>query len=107
MAISKTNNGDGTTTIAFSYTATHAKIQTHGDLWAEFEYDRLSPADIINKGLPATFAELTNAQRGQLLDDAVFALAHSHGRNVIAQQEDATKQSSVNSRAADELFDQA
>lgn len=72
MTATITNNGDGTLTIGFAYTADSQKVQDLGVDAAHMVYNthqELVPVDIDDNPLP--FDSLTNQQQLNLLDWAV------------------------------------
>jgi len=109
MTLVKTNNGDGTHTLSFEYTAVTAKIQTHGDLAAENIFNNLSDAEktALSIGLSDVFADLTQGQRGAILDNFVYNGLHAQARNQIHAAELPGFETTVADRVVTDLFDNA
>ena len=75
MTASFTNNGDGTYTITFAYTAASQKVLDLGEDAAHQVYDETIPgsADPITGGgqTPPEFDNLSNQEKLDLLDGAI------------------------------------
>ena len=101
MAANLTNNGDGTLTVAFTYTAASQRVQdTLGDcahyLWSHGKGDHGTEEE------PISFDDLTSAQKLALVDQhvkrVIIDAAHAYHSNAAQDAARATAEAEKETR---------
>lgn len=100
MTLTQINNGDGTRTLRFDYTAANTKIVSGANHAAKFLYNRLSPAE--KAALAPTFAQLTDPQKATLIDNAVHENLKAWSEADIRSDEEQLHETTLQQRFSDE-----
>lgn len=76
-------NGDGTITVAFSYTALAEIVQATADAAAHWLYDADRYVLLGSYGIPVPWEELTNSDKLDMLDKFVLELLRNRAMDYL------------------------